>query len=75
MLFLGLSVLDVLQLFMLLQIVEGPSLSLNHIAVCEGEVGELVHLLGHFLIEMSSILLVFQDLICLDECQLLVLLV
>ena len=67
-LFLGLFVLDVLQLLMFLQVIEGTSLPLNHIAMREGEVVQFLHLLGHLLVECSPILLIFQDLISLDKC-------
>ena len=61
------TLLDRIQLLMLLQLVEGGPLLLNHVAVGEGEVVEPLHLLQVLLLIGPLLLLVLQDLIGHDE--------
>ena len=59
---------DDTQLVLLLKLTQSLALLLDHIAVREREEVQFILLHRLFLISDADLLLVFQDLICLDEC-------
>ena len=59
--------LDILQLLALLELIERLSLHLYHVSVCEWEVADALDSLHLQLLFLSTILLIFQDLICHNE--------
>ena len=61
------SLLNILKLFALLELVEGLTLHLDHVSVSEWEVADALDSLHLQLLLLSTILLVFQDLISQNE--------
>ena len=59
--------LNILKLFALLELVERLALHLNHVSVSEWEVADALDSLHLQLLLLSTILLVFQDLISQNE--------
>ena len=61
------SLLNILKLFALLELVKRLALHLDHVSVSEWEVADALDSLHLQLLLLSTILLVFQDLICQYE--------
>ena len=56
--------LNILKLFALLELVESLALHLDHVSVSEWEVADALDSLHLQLLLLSTILFIFQDLIC-----------